>query len=219
MKKLQELLGSRDADKIIEYIRSEPEILSQKEKSGATGFMQVLYHRIPQVATVASKLKTELTFDEAVATSKIDQVKSQIEQDEELVSAFCADGFTPIGLATFFGQSDMAKLLFASGADPSVCANNAMKVNALHAAAATGSFELIELYLTNGYDANVPQMNDITAIQSAAYRGDLEMVKLLVRHGADPKIPSVDGVDAIGYAKEGNHDTVVFYLEQLKKEE
>lgn len=219
MKKLIQLLATRDATKVIEYVTENPSILDEKDKSGASGFMQVLYHRLPEAAETATDLKSEFSFDEAVAIGKVDQVKSAIEDNEELVSAFCGDGFTPIGLATFFGQVEMAKYLFESGADPSTCADNTMKVSAIHAAAAIGNFELIELYLSNGYDANIPQMNNITPIQSAAYRGDLEMVKLLVRHGADPQIPSVDGIDALGYAKEGGHESVLFYLKTLKKEE
>ena len=218
MEMLLELLGKRDEDKIIEYITSNPGCLDEKDKSGASGYLQILYHRLPKVASKAKELKSDFSFDEAVAAGILDQVKESIEANEVLVAQFCEDGFTPIGLATFFGQKEVAQYLFDAGADPSINANNAMKVSAIHAAAATGNFELMELYVSNGYDVNIPQMNNITPLQSAAYRGDLEMVKLLARHGADPKIESVDGIDAFGYAKEGGHEEVLFYLKSIKKE-
>ena len=219
MEKLLELLGKRDADKIIQLLKAQPELLDQTDKTGASGFLQVLYHRIPEVVEVATSLKKAFRFDEAIAIGRLDQVKTAIKANEELVSNFLDDGFTPIGLATFFRQTAVAEYLFECGADPSTCADNPMKVNAMHAAAATGSFALMELFVSNGYDSNVPQMNNITPVQSAAYRGDLEMVKLLVRHGADPKIASVDGIDALGYAKEGGHEEVLFYLKSVKKKE
>ncbi len=219
MEQLLKLLGERNADDIIAYITEHPEVLDQKDKSGASGYLQILYHRIPDAIAAAQSIKAVYTFDEAIASGRLEEVKSSIDLNEELVSAFLADGFTPIGLATFFGQIEVANSLFEMGADPSICADNPMKVNAMHAAAAIGNHDLMELYLSSGYDSNIPQMNNITPVQSAAYRGDLEMVKLLVRHGADPKILSVDGVDAIGYAKEGEHEEVLFYLKTLKKED
>ena len=219
MEELLELLGARDADAIISHITENPQVLDEQDKSGASGYMQILYHRIPEAVSAAQSIKKEYAFNEAIASGRLQEVKSAIDTDEELISAFLDDGFTAIGLATFFGQAEVAQYLFEMGADPSVCADNPMKVNAMHAAAAIGSRELMELYVSNGYDSNIPQMNDITPVQSAAYRGDLEMVKLLVRHGADPKIASVDGVDALGYAKEGGHEEVLFYLKTLKKPE
>jgi len=218
MEKLLQLLGNRNADDIIDYIKKNPGVLDEKDPSGATGFLQLLYHRIPDAIKEAEAIKTSYTFDEAIASGRIDEVKEAIDKNEELISSFLEDGFTPIGLATFFGRVELAKLLFEMGADPSICADNPMKVNGMHAAAAIGNGELMELYVSNGYDSNIPQMNNITPVQSAAYRGDLEMVKLLVRHGADPKIASVDGVDAMGYAKEGGHEEVLFYLKTLKKD-
>jgi len=219
MDKLLQLLGTRDTDKIIAYIKSNPEVMDKTDKTGATGFMQILYHRLPEVVKVAQKLKSSFTYDESIAIGRIKEVKKAINDNEEYISAFLKDGFTPIGLATFFGQDEVAHLLFDNGADPSICADNAMKVNAIHAATATGNFRMLELFLSNGYDPNIPQMNNITPVQSAAYQGNFEMVKLLVRHGADPKIKSVDDVDAIGYAKEGGHDNIVMYLKSLKKED
>jgi len=217
MEKLLELLGLRDADAVISYIKKHPQVLHEKDKSGVSGFMQILYHRLPDAIDVAKSTKTHYTLNESIAIGSISEVKSAIEADEELITAFLDDGFTPIGLATFFDQQEVARYLFDMGADPSICADNPMKVNAMHAAAAIGNRDLMELYVSNGYDANIPQMNNITPVQSAAYRGDLEMVKLLVRHGADPKIASVDGIDALGYAKEGGHEEILYYLKNLKK--
>ena len=219
MEQLLELLGARDSDAIIAHITENPHVLDEKDKSGATGYMQILYHRLPDAAAAAQSIKTHYAFNEAIASGRLSEVESAIAKDEELISSFLDDGFTPIGLATFFGKQEVAQYLFDMGADPSICADNPMKVNAMHAAAAIGNKELMELYVSNGYDANIPQMNDITPVQSAAYRGDLEMVQLLVRHGADPKIASVDGVDAIGYAKEGGHEEILFYLKTLKKKD
>lgn len=219
MEKLLQLLGSRNAEDVIVYIKEHPAVLNEKDKSGASGFMQILYHRIPEAIEIARTIKKTFTYTESIAIGKEEEVVTAVEDNEELVSAFLDDGFTPIGLATFFGKTKIAQYLFEQGADPSICADNPMKVNAMHAAAAIGSYDLMELYVSNGYDANIPQMNNITPVQSAAYRGDLEMVKLLVRHGADPKIASVDGIDALGYAKEGGHEEILFYLKTLKKED
>lgn len=219
MDKLLRLLASRNEAKIIDYIKSSPLVLDEIDRTGATGFLQILYHRLPEAVKAAHKLKTSFTYDENIAIGRLKDVKKSIKANEELITSFLQDGFTPIGLATFFGQDEVAQLLFDNGADPSVCAENAMKVNAIHAATATGNFGLLELFLTHGYDPNIPQMNNITPVQSAAYQGNFEMVKLLIRHGADPKIKSVDDIDAIGYAKEGGHEAIVVYLESLKTED
>ncbi|MBT8218334.1 MAG: ankyrin repeat domain-containing protein [Bacteroidia bacterium] len=217
MDKLMQLLQERDHKKISKYLYDHPVVLDEVDQTGVTGYLQILYHRIPEVIALAKKLKVNYNYYEAIASGMVDQVKTNIDDNENLVEQLSPDGFTPIGLATFFSQNEIAKLLFEYGADPSTCADNFMKVNAMHAAAGTGNIELLKLFLEKGYDPNIPQMNNITPIQSAAHRGDLEMVKLLVEYGADPKIKSTDKFNAISYAREGGFDEIVAYLKKHKR--
>jgi uncharacterized protein len=137
----------------------------------------------------------ELDVFEASALGRTERIRELLDADPSLVNAYGDDGFHPVGLASFFGHVDTARLLYERGADANQIARNEhIQTAAIHAAAAAGDtgqdeatrYELVELALEHGADPNLPQGGGFRAIDAARQNGDERIEQLLLDHGANP---------------------------------
>jgi uncharacterized protein len=131
----------------------------------------------------------ELDVFEAAAVGRTDRLRELLDEDSELANAWAGDGFQPLGLASFFGHVEAARLLVERGAEVNSASRNDLKVMPLHSAAATGDpdarYELAKLLLEHGADPNARQQDDFTPLMAAEHHGDERLRELLVAHGAD----------------------------------
>jgi ankyrin repeat protein len=132
----------------------------------------------------------QLDVFEAAAVGRAERLRELLDGDPSLANAWADDGFQPLGLATFFGHVEAARLLVERGAEVNSASRNDMKVMPLHSAAATGDpearYELAKLLLENGADPNARQQDDFTPVMAADQLGDERLRELLVEHGASP---------------------------------
>ena len=133
----------------------------------------------------------ELTVFEASALGRTERVRELLDADPALVNAYGDDGFHPIGLASFFGQVETARLLYDRGADANqIARNERIQTAAIHAAAAAEGkdeetrYELVKLALEHGADPNLEQGGGFRAIDAARQNGDGLVEQLLLEHGA-----------------------------------
>ena len=148
----------------------------------------------------------------AAAKGQTDELQSLIEKDPELVNAYSPDGFTPLGLAAFFGHAETVEALLAAGADVNRASRESMKMPPLGSAMAVQRNDIARKLIEHGADVNGKAVNDLTALHTAAARGNLEAARLLLDHGADPNATSTDGKTPISYAEEHNHPEMVEFL-------
>jgi ankyrin repeat protein len=133
----------------------------------------------------------ELTVFEASALGRTERVRELLDADPALVNAYGDDGFHPVGLASFFGQVETARLLYDRGADANqIARNERIQTAAIHAAAAAEGkdeetrYELVKLALEHGADPNLEQGGGFRAIDAARQNGDTTVEQLLLDHGA-----------------------------------
>ena len=135
----------------------------------------------------------ELDVFEASALGRTERVRELLDAEPSLVNAYGDDGFHPVGLASFFGNVETARLLYERGADANQLARNEhIQTAAIHAAvAAEGGdeeirYELVKLALEHGADPNLEQGGGFRAIDAARQNGDTRVERLLLDHGATP---------------------------------
>jgi ankyrin repeat protein len=150
--------------------------------------LQAIYRGDQARADDLLAAEPELDVFEAAAIGRSERLRELLDEDASLANAWAADGFQPLGLASFFGHVEAASVLVERGAEVNSASRNELKVMPLHSAAATGDadarYELAKLLLEHGADPNARQQDDFTPLMAAEHHGDDRLARLLEEHGA-----------------------------------
>jgi ankyrin repeat protein len=179
-----------------------------------------VYYGHPALAEVLLAVGPEPDVFEAAATGRAQRVAAQLAGEPALANAFSPDGFTPLGLAAYFGHQDVAEALLARGADPNLAARNPMRVQPLHSAVANrdsaAALALAELLLRHGADANARQEGGNTPLHEAAFHGEAALARLLLAYGADPAQANTEGQTPLSLAEKHGHAEVLALLRDAR---
>ncbi len=96
----------------------DPHLLRMRTPNG-TLVLTAVYHGANKALGLLLERTPEdaLSLHEAAATGNARRLKTILGQSRTRVNAGSAEGFTPLGLAAFFGHLDAAKVLLEHGAD------------------------------------------------------------------------------------------------------
>ncbi|CAN5146374.1 hypothetical protein BH20GEM2_BH20GEM2_21810 [soil metagenome] len=198
-----------EAATVEELLRAEPSLAGARDDAGVSALLLALYHGHPEVAATLAAGVEALDVWEAAALGDTERLHALLQDDPELARAEAPDGFSPLGLAAFFGRREVVEVLLGSGADPNTASNNAMRVTPLHSAVAHRDGEVAaavaEALLAAGADPNVRQQGGWTPLHQAAAHGRTGIVDALLIHGAEPNPVSDDGRTPARMAREGGH--------------
>ena len=190
-------------------------LLDATNESGQNAFLLAKYYRQPEIAEYLLSLSPKLDLFGSCVAGRLGAVMDEIDRDPSRSASHSNDGWTPLHLAAFFGQSELAGALLDRGADVNARSANSMKNTPLHAAAAGGQIELMRLLLMRGADANASQEGGWTALHSAAQTGNREMVELLLAHGAHVNTRAANNQAPLDLALTNGHQDIARLLEEL----
>src|SRR5512147_1742765 len=179
-----EAVKAGDEDRVKTLLAADPSLASARNARGETPVLAAVYRMQASLVRLLIAAGANLDIFEAVAVGSPERVESLVSGDPSLVNLFAADGFTPLGLASFFGHAGIVAFLLSKGADVNMAAKNDLGVAPLHSAAAGRHGEIVRLLLDHGSDVNARQQSGYTALHSAAHNGDTDMVRLLLERGA-----------------------------------
>ena len=192
-----EAVKSGDAASVIELLDAHPALVNAKNENGVSAVLLATYFGHREIVEILLARGADLNIFDAAAAGDLDRLKTLAAEDTELIGSFSPDGFTPLGLATFFGRRDVLDFLLSHGADPNAASKNQMRVTPLHSAVAHRQPEIavamVESLLSNGAKVNVSQDGGWTPLHQAAAHGQLEIIKLLLDQKADVNAESDDG--------------------------
>lgn len=201
-----------DVERVSMMLRNDPSLAKSKDENGVSVILKATYHGKQDIVAALLASGIELDIFEAAATGQTAQVQNLIEQDPSLVNSYSPDGFTPLGLATFFGHAETVEALINAGAEINAAYRETMKLTPLASAMAVGRNDIARTLIAHGADVNAKAANDLRPLHTAAARGNVESATLLLDHGADINATSSDGKTAITYAEERNHPEMVEFL-------
>ncbi len=212
--KLVEAVQRGDRAAVDLWLAQNSGLVKARTKQGLSLILLATYYQKPEIADLFIERGAEVDVFEASATGRRDRVEALLNEDATLVNQFSPDGFFPLGLASFFGHREVARLLIDRGADVNLVAQNALKVASVHAASARRDPIILAMLLAAGADPNVRQQKGFTPLHTAGFEGDRAIAELLLTHGADPSARTDDGKLPEDLAREKGHGTLADVLEE-----
>ncbi len=207
-----------DLEQVKSVLKNDASLANAMTEEGLSIFLLAKYYRKSEIAKALLQHKTEFDLFEATASGRINFIEKHLNTNPERVNEYSSDGFSPLGLACFFGQKEAVDFLLKKGADVNQISNNPMKLAPLHSAVASQKIEIVKMLIEKGADVNAQQMKGVTPLHSAAHNGLVNIAKFLLETGANPQIKMEDGTLPIDFAKKDNHPEVVVLLENYSKE-
>jgi uncharacterized protein len=209
--RLFEAIQKGNADEVRKLFEKDPGLLAAK-RSGVSAVLVAAYHRHPEIAQIFAEHGAMLDVFEASALGDVERLRELLAEDSSRANAFAPDGFTPLGLASFFGHPDAVWLLLAHGARVDVASRNAQHVSPLHSAVAGGNVEIVRELVAVGADTRARQELGFSPLHGAAAAGSEEMVRLLLAHGADPNARNDGGKTAAEIARDRGNEGIAELL-------
>lgn len=186
-------IESGDAEKLSTLLAADPALAEARVGQGLSAVRAALYGGHPELVDQILAAGPELDVFDAAAVGDVDRLRTLLDDDPELVNDVASDGFTPLHLASYFGQPKVVELLLARSADTDAIATNGSELRALNSAAAGGHHSIAHLLLDHGAEVDPRQTGGFTPLHEAAHKGDVVMVHLLLERGADPGATTDDG--------------------------
>lgn len=215
---LLEAIKAGDVERVTTLIDADPALVNTRDDSGASAILVATYYGRKSIVDSLLAYEPVLDLFEASAVGDLDRVSALLNEDPdltaEMVNTFSHDGFTPLGLAAFFGHEDVAEYLLSKGAQVSLASQNRMRVMPLHSAVAGRHLGISKTLLEHGADVNAAQQDGFAPLHGAAQNGQLEMVELLLSYGADVNARNIDGQTPLAIAlKEGHVEAAESFRE------
>lgn len=186
-------------------VSAEPSLVDARSESDGSAILTAVYYRQKEIVNLLVARGARLSLCEAAAAGELERAERLIGQRSGEVSSYSPDGWTPLHLAAFFGQSKIVELLLAHGADTAVRSKNPNGNTPLHAALAANQKLAAGLLIGHGADLNAADAGGWRPLHLAAANNNLDSMRTLIAHGADLTATNKDGLTPLALAEQKNH--------------
>lgn len=193
-------------------VESNPDLSSARDVSGVSAILLALYHGRAEIGAWLAARRHDLDIFEAASLGDEQRVHALLSADPSLASAWSPDGFTALGLASFFGRLPVVRVLLTAGADVNAIGRNPGRYTPLTGAVTSNHVDVVRELLVHGADVNYRYGQGLTPLHVAAANGNLAMVHALLDGGARADIRADDGKSAADYAREKGHGEIAALL-------
>lgn len=182
---LEEQIEAGDLNAVKEILVQQPKLANSRTAHNISPLLLACYYKKQDIANLIAEFVDDLTLFEACAVGKFDAATLLIFQKPDSINDFSEDGFTPLGLACYFGHEELARFLVLKGADVNLASKNGFNVFPIHSAVAANNINITKILLNAGAYPNVCQKAGLAPLHTAAQLGNIELIILLLEHGAE----------------------------------
>ncbi|WP_256012380.1 ankyrin repeat domain-containing protein [Desertivirga xinjiangensis] len=182
---IEEYIQTGNQADLSQLLQANPEIANSNTSFNVSPLMLSCYYKKPEISSILLKYVRGLSIHEAAAIGKPEYLVPILNNRPDLINSFSRDGFTPLGLACYFGHEDVARHLLLKGADVNLPSQNGYSVYPLNSTTAANNNDITKMLLEAGAEVNVAQSSGLTPLHSAAQHGNIEILILLLEAGAN----------------------------------
>lgn len=141
----------------------------------------------------------------------VEEMKTLFEKDVNCVNQVNDFGFSPLILASYRGNFEVAKYLITIVNDINY---QSPEGTALMAAVMRNNSELILLLIEKKANLDLTSQNGVTALMLATQFKSIEIIKILLQNKANKLLKDNEGKTAFEYAVNTNNETIIKLLKQ-----
>lgn len=168
-----------DAGSVERLLAANSRLANAVDANGQSAVLTAAYHHQFAIARMLHRAGAELNIYSAAAIGYLPEVEAWHNWKAESINWYAKDGFTPLQLACYFGQAGIALWLIEKGADIHAVSKNGMKLQAIHAAVAGRSPEIVQALIDAGADVTAQQEGGFTPLMAAEQNGDEAITGIL----------------------------------------
>jgi uncharacterized protein len=210
-----EAVKKGDRVTVAEMLDADPSLATAKDASGTSAVLLAHYYGKAEVAAALLSRAPALDIFEAATAGDAKRVVALVDADRSLADAVAHDGYSPLGLASFFKRREVVQALLERGAKPNVPSRD-QGFTPLHSAVASDAGpvdgDIVRLLLEAGADPNLKSREGGTPLHSAAFTGDTRIAELLLAYGADPNERDKKGQTPLDIARDRRNVEVAALL-------
>lgn len=159
--------------------------------------------------SLASIAQEKLDVFEIARKGTAQQALEIIKTDAKAFNTTNSNGFTPLILACYRGNNEVAKILIENNCDINVKSEMG---TALMASIVKGNNEIASLLIKKKADVNLTDAQGTTALMYAVQFKNIDLVKLLLANKADKSLQDKKGKTAFEYAAFSGNEAIINLL-------
>jgi ankyrin repeat protein len=205
-------VAAGDITTIRTLLNKHPLVLNATNAEDISLLMFAIYNQKKDIADLLVNRGVRLDVFSASAYGALKEIVEILRHKPGLVNTFSPDGWTPLHLASFFGNIMLVEYLVMSRADINAVSTNHLRNQPLNAATVSNHTDIAKFLVKKGADVNFAQHGGITPLHATAHNGNVELVQILLAHGADPDAKDEKGETPIDKATQRGHMNIVSIL-------
>jgi ankyrin repeat protein len=198
-----------DVGTVTTILDDDPTLANARDASGVSALMRARYRFDVDLLAAVRDRVDDLDGFEAAALGDVERLRTLLDADPAIATAYSGDGFTALHFAAFFGSPAATALMLERGAQVDALGRGWMTGTALHSAVSRREAEIARLLLEAGASPDVRQSAGWTPLHAAAANGDLGSVELLLDAGADPTATNDEGRSVVDLADESGDEATI----------
>jgi uncharacterized protein len=148
----------------------------------------------------------QLDVFDVARKGSIDQLKELVEINKDTINSINARGDSPLILACYYGNKEVAEYLIDNVNDVNYITPNG---TALIAASYTKNKDIVIKLLTQTSNIDLVDQNGKSALVFAIMANDFEIVEILIKKGASTDLKDKSNKACIDYALESKNQKII----------
>lgn len=182
---VESCIENNQLENLITLLSEQPSLVNEITSHQMSPLLLACYYKKIEIANAIAEYMTDFDIFDSCAVGKFDEVTLLVFKKPDLVNQYSLDGFTPLGLACYFGHEEIARFLVLKGAEVNLPSKNGFNVFPIHSAVAINNYNTTKMLLEAGAYPNVCQKSGVAPLHTAAQLGNIELIILLLEYGAE----------------------------------